>query len=82
MASMTPIVMRSKVSSDGLLRVTLPVGIAEANQEVQVTVESIAAKKPMTQGDWHAWVDSMAGSWQGDFERPPQGEYEQREPLS
>ena len=36
----------------------------------------------MTQEEWHAWVDSMAGTWQGEFERPAQGEYEEREPLS
>ncbi len=24
----------------------------------------------------------VAGTWEGDFERPPQGEYEEREPLS
>jgi hypothetical protein len=47
-----------------------------------VTVEPLAPKKPMTQEEWRAWVDSMAGTWQGEFERPPQGEYEQREPLS
>jgi hypothetical protein len=47
-----------------------------------VTVEPLAAKKPMTQEEWRVWVDSMAGAWQGEFERPPQGEYEEREPLS
>ena len=27
-------------------------------------------------------LETMAGTWQGEFERPPQGEYEEREPLS
>lgn len=79
---MTRIVMKSKVGSDGMIHVALPIELAAANQEVQVTVESIASKKPMSQEDWSAWVDSMAGSWHGDCERPPQGEYEEREPLA
>jgi hypothetical protein len=36
----------------------------------------------MTQQEWQAWVQAMAGSWEGELERPPQGEYEVREPLS
>jgi hypothetical protein len=79
---MNRIVVKSKVSSDGILHLSLPVGLAEADKEVQVTVEPLASRKPMTQEEWQAWVDAMAGTWQGDFERPPQGEYEEREPLS
>ncbi len=41
--------------------------------------ESLPA--PKTQAEWAAWVASMAGAWQGEFERPPQGEYEERESL-
>jgi len=44
-----------------------------------VTVEPVAAKKPMTQEEWRGWVASMAGTWQGDFERIPQGNYEERD---
>ena len=79
---MTRIVMKSKVGSDGVLHLSLPVGMREADQEVQVTVESVAATKPMSRAEWSAWVESMSGCWQGDFERPPQGEFEEREPLS
>ena len=28
-----------------------------------------------------AWIDSIAGAWQGSLERPPQGEYEERVSL-
>lgn len=79
---MNRIVVKSKVSSDGILHLSLPVGLAEADKEVQVTVEALAGRKQMTQEEWRTWVEAMAGSWQGDFERPPQGEYEEREPLS
>lgn len=77
---MNRMIVTSKVGSDGMLHLDIPFGAAAANQEVQVTIEPV--KKPMTQEEWRAWVQSMAGSWKGDFERPPQGEYEQREPLS
>ena len=77
---MNSIVVKSKVGSDGILHLELPVGVEKADREVQVTVELLPPT--MTQAEWEAFVDSMAGSWEGDFERPPQGEYEVREPLS
>lgn len=79
---MNRISMKSKVSSDGVLHLALPVGLEQANREVQITVDPITSIIPMTKQAWHAWVDSMAGSWHGDFERPTQGEYEERESLS
>ncbi len=79
---MNRIVMKTKVSKDGVVNLSVPVGLAEADHEVQVTVESMGPRLSMSQIEWSAWVDSMAGSWQGDFERPAQGDYEQREPLS
>ena len=78
---MTEIIVNSRVGSDGVLRVTLPLGAADANREVQVVVSPVAPAKPMTKDEWRAWVMSMAGSWHGEFERPPQGEFEQRDPL-
>jgi hypothetical protein len=80
--TMNRIVVKGKVSRDGILHLSVPLGLEEADKEVQVTVQPLATRQPMTQEEWHAWVDSMAGTWQGDFERPPQGEYEVREPLS
>jgi hypothetical protein len=79
---MNRIVVKSKVSSDGFLHLSLPVGVLEAEREVQVTVEPIGPETTMTREEWEDWVDAMAGSWQGEFERPPQGEFEEREPLS
>jgi hypothetical protein len=58
------------------------VGIADAEKEVEVTVEPVTAKKQMTQEEWAAWVKSMAGSiTDPTFERPPQGEFEVREEM-
>ncbi|HUT91870.1 MAG TPA: hypothetical protein VMY37_20415 [Thermoguttaceae bacterium] len=78
---MNRMVVKSTVSSDGVLHLTLPVGIEAANQEVQVTVEPVLPV-PASQEEWQGLILSTAGRWQGEFERPEQGEYEQREPLS
>jgi hypothetical protein len=76
---MTRIVVTSKVNSDGTLHLTLPAD--SAGQDVRVTVEPVAPAT-LPPAEWRAWVASMAGTWQGDFERMPRGEYEEREPLS
>ena len=75
-------VVKAKVDGDGVLRLELPMGAEDANKEVDVTVEPVPARRAMTPEQWHAWVDAMAGSWTGDFERMPQGEYEERDLLS
>lgn len=77
---MTPIVLTSKVGPDGVLHLTLP--LTAADQDVRVTVEPIVPKKQMTQEEWRAFILSTAACWQGEFERPEQGELEEREPLS
>lgn len=74
---MNRIVLKSTVNSDGTLHLEL--GANAANQEVQVIVEP--APPTMTDEEWRAFILSTAGSWQGQFERPDQGEYEQRDPL-
>jgi hypothetical protein len=83
--TMTRLVLTSKVDSDGILRMTVPVGAAEADREVQVTIEATPkAGKPWTAEDqrkYLEWLDSVAGQWQGEFERMPQGELEERDPL-
>jgi hypothetical protein len=80
-SGMNRIVVKSRVDSNGILRLTLPVGSADANQEVQVTVEPVGP--PALPPDaWRQAILETAGKWQGEFERPDQGEYEQREPLS
>jgi hypothetical protein len=78
---MNRIVVKSRVSRDGILHLDLPVGQAEADKEVQVTVEPVSPSQ-MSPEEWHQFILSTAGKWQGEFERPEQGEYEEREPLS
>lgn len=77
---MNRMVVTSKVGSDGVLHLALPVGLEEADKEVQITVEPIAPDEEMTQAEWEAWVDSMAGSiTDPTFIRHPQPELEERD---
>ncbi|MHB1422228.1 MAG: hypothetical protein ACYC3I_03320 [Gemmataceae bacterium] len=78
---MTPIVLTSKVGPDGVLHLTLP--LAAADRDVRVTVEPVVPTKEMTLEEWRALILSTAGSiTDPTFARPPQGELEEREPLS
>src|SRR5437868_3037265 len=78
---MNRIVVKSGVGSNGILQVAVPVGPADADREVQITVEPVgpAALSPE---EWRQRVLETAGKWQGEFERPEQGEYERRGPRS
>ncbi len=78
---MTPLIVKSKISHEGILHLSLSVGLESADQEVQVTVEALPSARAMSTEQWRTWVKSMAGTWEGEFERPPQGEYEEREAL-
>jgi len=78
---MDRIVVKSRVGSNGILQLDLPVGLADAGREVQITVEPIGPPA-LSPDEWRRRNLETAGKWQGEFERPEQGEYEQREPLS
>jgi len=73
---MTTITRQARVDAEG--NVVVPVGRTEAGQNVIVTVEP--APPSMTQAEWQEFINRTAGSIP-DLERPPQGEYEKREPL-
>lgn len=78
---MDRIVVSSRVASDGTLKVTVPVGLANAGREVRVTVEPIGPENPPLD-EWRQSILATAGKWQGDFNRPDQREFEQRTSLS
>ncbi len=79
---MTRTVLKSRVGADGVLSVIVPLDESDANREVTVTIEPVAAKSTMTPEEWRAWVMSMAGCvTDPSFRRHEQGEYEQREAL-
>jgi len=78
---MNRLMVKSTVSADGVLHLALPLGIEDANKEVQVTVEPVVHPF-LSQEQWREVVFSTAGRWQGELERPDQGKYEPRAPLS
>jgi hypothetical protein len=78
---MNRVVIKSKVDSNGVLQLTLPLGLPDAGREVQITIEP-AGPPAMSQEEWRRAILATSGKWQGDFERPEQGELEEREQLS
>ena len=77
---MSRIILRSRVGVDGVLRLVVPVGSAEAEHQMQVTIESIPDEATGS-SDYANWLDRIAGEWQGDFERLPTADFEQRDSL-
>lgn len=77
---MDRMIVHSRVGADGVLNLVIPIGKAEADTEIQVTIEPLP-RPALTQEEWRKFVLSTAGAWQGDLERPEQGEYEQRDEL-
>lgn len=78
---METIKMHTHVGKDGILRLEVPVGLINSDLEVVVTVQPIA---PTTEdrAEWLAFIERTAGSLADDpIDRPPQGDYELREPL-
>ena len=79
---MNRIIVKSRIGADGTLHVTVPVSAADANREVQVTIDPIGPPL-MTQEEWRTFVLATAGSvMDPSFQRHEQGEYEPREALS
>ncbi len=78
---MNRIVIHSRVGADGVLQLIVPIGAADADREVEVSIEAAGPKQQTNaeQEEWRRFVLATAGAWQGDLERPGQGEYEQRD---
>ena len=77
---MSPIVLRSRVGVDGMLRIVVPVGSAEAERPMRVTIESIPTEA-LGSESYINWLDHIAGKWQGEFERLPTADFEQRDSV-
>ncbi len=76
---MTHIELRTKVGPDGVLTLSVPVGMTEANKDVKVVVESVEpgpkTASEMTREEWHEFIAETAGSiTDPSFKRPEQGE--------
>jgi hypothetical protein len=77
---MNRLTLRSRISADGVLRLDLPLGPAEAELDVQITIEPLTGDAA-ERADWATFVRNTAGAWQGEFERMPPGELETRDTL-
>jgi len=69
--------MRWRVDADGILRFAMEVGKEYANKFVCLTVASIEPPpdtSPLTDEERRKRIADLAGKWEGDFERPFQGE--------
>ena len=78
---MNRMVIHSRVGADGILHLTVPIGAADADRDVEVTIDPVSPV-PMTQEQWRKFVVSTAGSIADPtFVRHEQGGYEHREDL-
>ncbi len=70
------------VADDGTLVIPMPSDVAPGLHTVIVEID----ERPDTLAhvdatDWSTFLKETAGAWRGDFERPPQEEYEVRDKL-
>jgi hypothetical protein len=78
---MTRTIVKSRVGADGILQINIPIGVADANREVQVTIEPAETSAVRSRQDYLDFLRATAGAWQGEFTRPDQGDYEVRDRL-
>ena len=72
--------LTARVGSDGILRLEVPMGVHLAGCEVDIAVAQY--KIPETDEEKRAVVRGLAGSvTDPNFVRPPQGEFQERDPL-
>ncbi|MBW4592502.1 MAG: hypothetical protein KME46_06170 [Brasilonema angustatum HA4187-MV1] len=76
---MKSIKIRSRVGSDRVLHLDIPVELADTEIEVTVTIQKVT---PQQQGWMPGFFEEVIGGWVGEpLQRPEQGEFETREPL-
>jgi hypothetical protein len=77
------LVVQSRVGSDGVLHIDIPIGKEAADSVVQVTIDPVrVAPAPMSQEEWKQFIMDTAGSITDPaFMRDEQGEYEHRDEL-
>ncbi len=78
---MPPIEVKSRIDASGVLNLSIPFGVADANREVRVVVQPLG--ESMTDEQWKQFVQRTAGSISDStFRRHSQGEFEHREDTS
>ena len=80
-----PVKLESKVGSDGVLNLRVPLGVGEAGTDVLVTIQPAEAARGSSgqdHADWHQFVEETYGSCAGlGLERHDQGAFETREAI-
>lgn len=80
---MSHVEIKSRVGADGILALTIPLGQAQANREVKITVEAVDERAGEGHERWVRFVDEVSGAWQGEgLVRPEQGDFESRLPWA
>jgi hypothetical protein len=75
-------IFKSKIGADGVLHLNVPFGNADANMDVQVTIDPAPASlDTISHQEWLEELKRTVGTWQGPFERAEQLEYEKRDEL-
>ena len=75
---MIPLTITTHVGSDSVLTHSLSPDFA--NCDVRITVEKLPAQKDSIE-EHRKIINQLAGSWQGDFERPAETPTPMRDPL-
>lgn len=83
---MQSITLHSHVGEDGILQLSVPVGMTDVDLEVMVIVQPVvkkeSAKTPQELGWPPNFFERTFGSLRDEpLEREPQGELQEREPL-
>jgi hypothetical protein len=78
---MSPVELQSRIDANGILNLSVPLGISDANRAVRVTVEPLdEVAAPASAEQWPQFVRELAGSISDPTcERQPQGDFEQRD---
>ena len=83
---MQSITLHSHVGEDGILQLSVPVGMTDVDLEVVVIVQPIIekekAKTPEELGWTPGFFEKTFGAWEGEpLTRGEQGEFQEREPF-
>jgi hypothetical protein len=78
--------LKSRIGSDGILHLDIPVGLTDRDLEVMIIFQAIAPQTTVTTPESLGWppgfFERTAGSIQDEtFIRHPQGDFEGREPF-
>lgn len=73
---MNRLVVHSRIGADGVLQLAVPIGVAEADREVEVTIEPAVPKREelAEREEWEQFVHETAGAWEGELEPREPGE--------